>query len=97
MVSLLAQPSADDSSRQRLQVSVDARGRKLIIFVPFRYLLAKRAATAEFEANQSRLAQESFASSAEWATLSSALSSKGKTLYDLEASLVADVQAGKFQ
>ena len=35
----------------------------------YRYLIAKRAATAEFEANQARLAQNEWAQSAEYASL----------------------------
>ena len=62
-----------------------------------RYLIAKRAASAEYEANQARLAQESWASSAEWATLSGALASKGQTLYDLEARLVKEIESGSFK
>ena len=62
----------------------------------YRYLIAKRAATAEFEANQARIAGNSWAQSAEYASLQAALAAKGETLYDLEARLVASVEKGNF-
>ena len=57
-------------------------------------MIAKRAATAEFEANQARIAGSSWAQSAEYASLQAALAAKGETLYDLEARLVAKVEKG---
>ena len=62
----------------------------------YRYLIAKRAATAEFEANQAKMMANSWAQSAEWGTLSTALSAKGETLYDLEARLVNEIEKGTF-
>ena len=59
-------------------------------------MIAKRAATAEFEANQAKLAENSWASSAEYASLQNALAAKGETLYDLEARLVSQIEKGNF-
>ena len=62
----------------------------------YRYLIAKRAATAEYEANQAKLMGNEWASSAEYGALSGALSAQGKTLYDLEADLVSQISSGNF-
>ena len=59
-------------------------------------MIAKRAATAEFEQNQARLAANSWAQSAEYASLQGALAAKGETLYDLEARLVSQIEKGSF-
>ena len=61
-----------------------------------RYLIAKRAATAEFEANLARLKQNEWTQSAEFASLQGALAAKSETLYDLEAYLVAQIEKGTF-
>lgn len=66
------------------------------MFVFGRYLIAKRAATAEFEANRERLAQNSWAQSNEYASLQGALAAKRETLYDLEARLVSQIEKGSF-
>lgn len=100
----LVRSPASDSHRQLLQVSSllffsDFFSSKFILtsFCLTRYLIAKRAATAEFEANQAKLASNSWAATAEYASLQGALAAKGQTLYDLEAKLVADIASGKFQ
>ena len=53
-------------------------------------------ATAEFEANQAKLAANEWAQSAEFGSLSAALAAREETLYDLEARLVAQVASGSF-
>ena len=73
-----------------------ARQPTMMIDNAYRYLIAKRAATAEFEANSARLMDNEWAKSAEFANLSSSLSSSGQTLYDLEARLVQQIESGKF-
>ena len=73
-----------------------ARQPTMMIDNAYRYLIAKRAATAEFEANSARLMDNEWAKSAEFANLSSTLSSSGQTLYDLEARLVQQIESGKF-
>ena len=62
----------------------------------YRYLIAKRAATAEYEANQAKILSNEWAQSAEYGALSGALSAQGKTLYDLEAQLVSQIESGSF-
>ena len=61
----------------------------------YRYLIAKRAATAEYEANADRFAANPWTKSQEFADLSNCLRSSGKTLYDVEASLVDQICEGK--
>ena len=65
-----------------------SRQPSLLIDNAYRYLVAKRAATAEFEKNQARLQSNEWAQSADFHNLSASLSSNGQTLYDLEAKLV---------
>ena len=62
----------------------------------YRYILAKRVAAVEYEANSARLASLEFTQTAEYDALSKSLSSSGQTLYDLEASLVSRISQGKF-
>jgi hypothetical protein len=62
----------------------------------YRYLLAKRAATCEMEANASAVAQSDFAQSKEYEAMSADLASSGRTLYDMEASLVDAISSGQF-
>ena len=57
-------------------------------------MIAKRAATAEFESNLAKLKQNEWAQSAEFASLQGALAAKGETLYDLEAYLVSQIEKG---
>ena len=71
-----------------------ARQPTTLIDNAYRYLIAKRAATAEFEANNARLMQNEWAKSAEFTALQGALAAKGETLYDLEARLVDQVASG---
>ena len=63
----------------------------------YRYLIAKRAATAEFEANQSKLMANEWASSKEYSALQGALHGNCMTFYDLEAHLVQQIESGKIQ
>ena len=62
----------------------------------YRYLLAKRAATCEMEANASAVAQSDFAQSKEYEAMSQELASSGRTLYDMEADLVNAISSGQF-
>ena len=65
-----------------------ARQPTTLIDNTYRYLIAKRAATAEFEANNAKLMENDFAKSAEFAALQGTLAANNDTLYDLEARLV---------
>ncbi len=67
------------------------------LYLSYRYLIAKRTATAEFEANQGRLMANEFASSAEYAALQQSLSSSGESLYDLESRIVQQIENGTFK
>ena len=78
------------------QLTQRSRQPATLIDNAYRYLIAKRAATAEFEANQARLLQNQWAQSPQFASLQGALASKGETLYDLEARLVQQIETGSF-
>ena len=62
----------------------------------YRYLLAKRAATCEMEANAAAVAESEWAQTAEFKAIAEELAASGRTLYDLEADLVDDISSGKF-
>ena len=62
----------------------------------YSYLLGKRAATVEMQANSSAFAASSFASQPEFSHLKASLQSSNKTLYELEAELVNSISSGKF-
>ena len=66
----------------------EARQPTTLIDNTYRYLIAKRAATAEFEANNAKLLENEWAKSAEFAALQGSLAANNDTLYDLEARLV---------
>lgn len=68
-----------------------------LFYLPYRYLIAKRTATAEFEANQGRLMANEWAKSAEYAALQQSLSSNGESLYDLESRIVQQIEKGTFK
>jgi hypothetical protein len=57
--------------------------------------LEKRKATVEMEANAAHFASLPFVQSKEFTDLKGHLSSSGKTLYDLENDLVAQIESGK--
>jgi hypothetical protein len=63
----------------------------------YRYLLAKRAATAELQANQARFVQNGFAQSEKLGALRAALESKNITIYQLEADIVGKINAGSWR
>lgn len=63
----------------------------------YRYLLAKRAATCELQANQAKFLQNEFASSEKLGALRAALQAKNQTIYQLEADLVQKINAGSFK
>ena len=62
----------------------------------YRYLLAKRAATCEMEANAAAVAESEWAQTAEFKAIAEELAASGRTLYDLEAALVDNISSGKF-
>ncbi len=63
----------------------------------YRYLLAKRAATCELQANQRRFSENAFAQSEEFGKLRSLLEARNITLYQLEHELVDKINAGSFK
>ena len=63
----------------------------------YRYLIAKRAATAEFEANQGKLMANEWAKTQEYSALQGGLHGSCMTLYDLESHLVQQIESGKIQ
>lgn len=60
----------------------------------YNYLLAKRAATCELQANTKRFKQNDFTHSDQYRTLRQALESRNITLYQLEAELVEKINSG---
>jgi hypothetical protein len=63
----------------------------------YRYLLSKRAATCELQANQKKFAQNAWAKSEQLGALRAALESRNITLYQLEAELVEKINSGSFK
>lgn len=63
----------------------------------YNYLLAKRAATCEMQANARRFNENDFTKSASYAKLRGALEARNITLYQLEAELVDKVVSGSFK
>ena len=63
----------------------------------YRYLLAKRQATCELEANSKKFSQNAFAKSEQYRLLRNALEQKNITLYQLEAELVDKINSGSFK
>lgn len=63
----------------------------------FRYILAKRAATCELQANSKRFSKNPFTQTAEYRNLRAALEQKNLTLYQLEAELVDKINSGNFK
>ena len=63
----------------------------------YNYLLAKRAATCEMQANAKRFNENDFTKSASYAKLRGALEARNITLYQLEAELVDKVVSGSFK
>lgn len=61
----------------------------------YRYILAKRVATCELEANIQRMAANEFTKAAEYEDLTTMMSQQGQTLYDVEADLVNRIMSGK--
>ena len=61
----------------------------------YRYILAKRVATCELEANAKRMNGNGFTQSPEYAELTNLMLSKGQTLYDVENELVDKIISGK--
>ena len=61
----------------------------------YSYILAKRLATVEMDANIARFNQQPFTKSSEFGALKGLMTSSNKTLYDLENDLVAQIEAGK--
>ena len=60
----------------------------------YNYLLAKRAATCELEANSKRFNQNEFAQTEEYRQLRQALEARNITLYQLEAELLNKINQG---
>jgi hypothetical protein len=60
----------------------------------YNYLLAKRAATCELQANTKKFNQNEFTKSEQYKSLRQALEARNITLYQLEAELVEKVNAG---
>ena len=54
----------------------------------YRYLLAKRAATCELEANAEKISKKPFAQKDQFADLQNLMRANSQTLYDVEADLV---------
>ena len=63
----------------------------------YNYLLAKRAATCELEANAKRFAQNDFTQTEAFGKLRGALEARNVTLYQVEAELVDKIVAGSFK
>ena len=61
----------------------------------YRYLIAKRAATCEYEANEARFLANEWTQTAEFQSLQAAMVANNDTLYDVENRLVNDIVAGR--
>ena len=61
----------------------------------YRFILAKRIATCELEANQKRMSHNEFTRTQEYEDLANMLKSRGQTLYDVENELADRLIAGK--
>jgi len=62
----------------------------------YRYLLAKRAASCEYEQNQAKISQSSFSQSQGYSQLQQALLSNHQSLFELEQQLVDRIASGRF-
>lgn len=60
----------------------------------YNYLLAKRAASCELEANTQRFNKNEFTKSEQYRTLRQALESRNISLYQLEAELIEKINSG---
>ncbi len=63
----------------------------------YRYLLAKRAATCELQANTKRFHQQPFTQSQEFKQLRAAMEQRNQTLYQLEAEILDKINSGSFK
>lgn len=63
----------------------------------YRYLLAKRTATCELQANQTKFLQNDFTKSEKLGALRAAMQANNLTIYQLEADLVSMINAGTFK
>ena len=63
----------------------------------YRYLLAKRAATCELQANQRRFNENAFTQSEEFGKLRGILEARNITLYQLEHELIDKINSGNFK
>ena len=61
----------------------------------YRYILAKRVATCEMEANAERMGTNEFTKTDQYAELANLMGEKNQTLYDVEGDLVERIMSGK--
>ena len=61
----------------------------------YRYILAKRVATCELEANANRMKENNFTKTEAYSELTNLMVENGKTLYDVENDLVDRIISGK--
>lgn len=63
----------------------------------YQYLLARRAATCELQANSKKFNEQEFAQSEQFRKIRAALETRNITLYELEAEIVDKINAGSFK
>ena len=63
----------------------------------YNYLLSKRAATCELQANSKRFSQNEFANTEQYRKLRNALEMNNSTLYQLEAEIIDKINSGVFK
>ena len=63
----------------------------------YKYILAKRAATCELQANTKRFNQNAFIQTEQYKAFRQALATRNITIYQLEAELIEKINSGSFK